>query len=114
MEVELIALSSASEEVGWLRDLLSEIPMLEKPISLVLIHCDSIATIGRVHNKYYNGKSRSIRKKHSIVRSYINNSTINVDYISTNDNIADPLTKALAREKVWIASRGMGLKPKEE
>ena len=114
MEVELIALSSTSEEAGWLRDLLSEIPMWEKPISPVLIHCDSTATIGRVHNKYYNGKSRSIRRKHSTVRSYINNGTINVDYISTNDNIADPLTKALAREKIWIASRGMGLKPKEE
>ncbi|KAK4591105.1 hypothetical protein RGQ29_021339 [Quercus rubra] len=114
MEAELIALSSASEEAGWLRDLLSEIPIWEKPISPVLIHCDSIATIGRVHNKYYNGKSRSIRRKHSTVRSYINNGTINVDYISTNDNIADPLTKALVREKIWIASRGMGLKPKEE
>ena len=71
MEAELIALSLASEEVGWLRDLLSEIPMWEKPISLVLIHCDSNATIGRVRNKYYNGKSRSIRRKHSTVRSYI-------------------------------------------
>ena len=100
MEAELIASSLASEEVGWLRDLLSEIPMWEKPISPVLIHCDSIATIGRVHNKYYNGKSRSIRRKHNTVRSYINNGTINVDYISTNDNIADPLTKALAREKI--------------
>ena len=95
--------------------------MWKKPISLVLIHCDSTATIGRVHNKYYNGKSRSIRRNHNIVRtnhnivrSYINNGTINVDYISTNDNIADPLTKALAREKIWIASRGMGLKPKQE
>ena len=63
MEVELIALSSASEETGWLHDLLSEIPMLKKPISSVLIHCDSIATIGGVRNKYYNGKSRFIRKK---------------------------------------------------
>ena len=114
MEAKLIALSSASEEVGWLQDLLSEFPMWEKPFSPVLIHCDSTATIGRVWNKYYNGKFRSIRRKHNIVRSYINNGTINVDYISTNDNIADPLTKALAREKIWIASRRMGLKPKEE
>ena len=114
MEAELIAFSSASEEAGWLRDLLSEIPMQEKPIPVVLVHCDSNATIVRVHNKYYNGKSRSIRRNHNIVRSYINNGTINVDYISTNDNIADPLTKALAREKIWIASRGIGLKPKEE
>ncbi|XP_075670245.1 uncharacterized protein LOC142640016 [Castanea sativa] len=114
MKAKLIALSSASEETGWLRDLLSEIPMWEKPISPVLIHCDSTATIGKVRNKYYNGKSRSIRRKHSTVRSYINNDTINVDYISTNDNIANPLTKALAREKIWRASKGIGLKPKEE
>ena len=114
MGVELIALSSTSEEAGWLRDLLSEIPLWEKPISPVLIHCDSTTTIGGVRNKYHNGKSRSIRRKHRTVRSYINNGTINVDYISTNDNIVDPLTKSLAREKIWIALRGMRLKPKEE
>ena len=90
MVAKLIVLSSTSEEAGWLRDLLSKIPMWEKPISLVLIHCDSTATIGRVRNKYYNGKSRSIRRKHSTVKSYINNGTINVDYISIKDNIADP------------------------
>ena len=67
-----------------------------------------------MRNRYYNGKSISIRRKHSTVRSYINNRTFNVDYIRTGDNIADPLTKALAREKIWITSRGMGLNPKEE
>ena len=114
MEAKLIALSLASEEAGWFHDLLSKIPMWQKSISFVLIHCDSTTTIVRVCNKYYNGKSKSIRRKHNIVRSYINNGTINVDYININDNIADPLTKALAREKIWIASRGKGLKPKEE
>ena len=114
MEAELIALASASEEAGWLHDLLSEIPMWEKPMPPILINCDSTATIGRVRNRYYNRKSRSIRRKHSTVRSYVNNGTINVDYIRTEDNIADPLTKALARENIWITSRGMGLKPKEE
>ena len=113
MEAKLITLSSTSEEAGWLRDLLSEIPMWGKPIPPVLIHCDSTTTIGIVCNKYYNGKSRSIIRKYSIVRSYINNGTINVDYINTNDNIVDPLT-TLAREKIWIASRGIGHKPKEE
>ena len=48
MVAKLIVLSSTSEEAGWLRDLLSEIPMWEKLISLVLIHCDKTATIGRV------------------------------------------------------------------
>ena len=111
MEAELIALASASEEANWLRDLLFQIPYFEKPIPPILIHCDSTAAIGRVQNRYYNGKSRPIRRKHSNVRSYLINGTINVDYVKSCDNLADPLTKALTREKVWSTSRGMGLKP---
>ena len=67
MEAKLIALVLASEEENWLRDLLYEIPLWEKLIPPILIHCDSIAAIGRVKNHYYNGKSRPIRRKHSIV-----------------------------------------------
>ena len=111
MEAELIALASASEEANWLRDLLYEIPLWEKPIPPILIHCDSTATIGRVRNRYYNGKSRPIRRKHSTVRSYLSSGIVNVDYIKSCDNLADPFTKALARERVWNTSRGMGLKP---
>ena len=44
MEAELIALASTTEEANWLRDLLYEIPLWEKPIPPILIHCDSIAT----------------------------------------------------------------------
>ena len=71
MEAELIALASASEEANWLRDLLLQIPYFEKLIPPILIHCDSTAAIGRVQNRYYNGKSRPIRRKHSNVRSYL-------------------------------------------
>ena len=111
MEVELIALASASEEANWLRDLLYEIPLWEKPIPPILIHCDSTAAIGRVRNRYYNRKSRPIRRKHSTVRSYLSSGIVNVDYIKSCDNLADPFTKALVRERVWNTSRGMGLKP---
>ena len=57
MDAELIVLASASEEANWLRDLLFQIPYFEKPISPILIHCDSTAAIGRVQNCHYNGKS---------------------------------------------------------
>ena len=33
-----------------------------------------------------------------------------MDHIRSEDNIADPLMKGLAREKVWKTSKGMGLK----
>ena len=100
MEAELIALASASEEANWLRDLLYEIPLWEKPISPILIHCDSTATIGRVKNRYYNNKSRPIRRKHSTVRSFLNSGIITMNYIKSNDNLANPFTKALAKDRV--------------
>ena len=111
MEAELIALASTSEEVNWLRDFFHEIPLWEKPIPPILIHCDSIDTIGRVRNRFYNSKSRLIRRKHSIVRSYLSNGIINIEYVKSCDNLVDPLTKALTREMVCNISRGMGLKP---
>ena len=81
MEVELIALASANEKANWFRDLLYEIQLWEKPIPPILIHCDSTATIGRVKNRHYNGKSRPIRRKHSTVRSYLSSGIIIMDYI---------------------------------
>ena len=67
MEVELLALALASEEANWFRDLLYEIPLWEKPIPPILMHCDSTTAIGRVKNRYYNGKSRPIKRKYSTV-----------------------------------------------
>ena len=100
MEVELIALASASEEANWLRDLFYEIPLWEKPIPPILIHCDRPVTIGRVKNRYYNGKSKPRRRKHSIVRSYLSSSIITVDYIKSNNNLANSFTNALAKDRV--------------
>ena len=56
MESEMIALAAASEEASWLRSLLAKIPLWERPILVVLIHCDSTATIAKIENRYYNGK----------------------------------------------------------
>ena len=111
MEAELIALVLASEEANQLRDLLHEIPLQEKPIQPILIHCDSTVTICRVRNRFYNSKSIPIRRKHSTVRSYLSNGIVNIEYVKSCDNLADPLTKALTREMVCNISRGMGLKP---
>ena len=110
MEAELIALALASEEANWLRDLLYEIPLWENPIPHILIHCGSTTAIDRVKNHYYIGKSKPIRRKHSTMRSYLSSGITTVDYIKSNDNLADPFTKALAKDRVWNTLRGMGLK----
>ena len=44
------------------------------------------------------------------MRTYLNSGIITVDYIKSNDNLADPFTKALAKDRVWNTSRGIRLK----
>ena len=111
MESEMIALAAASEEASWLRCLLAEIPLWEKPLPAVLIRCDSTAAIAKIENRYYNGKKRQIRRKHSTIRGLISNGAVRVDYVRTDENLADPLTKGLTREKVLNTSIKMGLMP---
>lgn len=110
MESEFVALASAGQEAEWLRDLLLEIPLAKENVSKVLIHCDSQATLARAYSEVYNGKSRHIGLRHSLVRKMIKDGIISLTYIRTSYNLADPFTKPLARDLVKNTSRGMGLK----
>ena len=111
MESEFIALDKAGEESEWLRQFVEDIPKWPKPATAICRHCDSQSAIGRAHNTMYTGKNKHIRRTHNTVRQLISTRIITVDYVKSNDNIADPLTKGLSRELVQKSSMGMGLKP---
>ena len=76
-----------------------------------MVYCDSEATLSRAYSQMYNGKSRHIRLKHDYIRQLIESGTISIVYIKSNNNLADPLTKAVSRDMVGIISIGMRLKP---
>ena len=67
MEAEFIALEKVIFEVGWLINLLSDIPLWTKPTPSVSMHCDSQPTIAKAKSKMLNGKNKHIRLKHNIV-----------------------------------------------
>ena len=110
MESEFIALDKAGEEAEWLRQFLKDIPLWQKPVPAICIHCDNQAAISRAQNVIYNGKSRHIRRKHNTVKQLLSNGIISIDFVSSKDNLADPLTKGLSEERINCASRGIGLK----
>ena len=111
MESEFIALDKTAEEAEWIRSFLEDIPNWSKPMPPICIHCDSQSAIGRANSTLYNGKSRHIRRRHKTIRQLLSNGVITIDYIRSKDNLADPLTKGLPREKVQTLSKGMGLRP---
>ena len=111
MESEFIALAAAGKEAEWLRNLLFDIMLWPQPMPSISLYCDSEATLSRAYNKMYNGKSRHISLRHEYVKQLIADGVINIVYVRTNKNLADPLTKGLTRDLVKDTSFGMGLKP---
>ena len=111
MESEFIALELAGQEAEWLKGLLADVPLWGKQETSISLHCDSQAAIGVAHNSVYNGKRRHIRIRHSAVKQLLKHGVISLQYVRSEKNLADPLTKGLTRRVVLETSRGMGLKP---
>lgn len=110
MESEFVALDAAGKEAEWLRNLIYEIPLWQKPISPISIKCDSEATLAKAYSQVYNGKSRHLGVRHSMVRELIMRGVISVEYVRTQQNLADHLTKGLSRDLVRGSAVGSGLK----
>ena len=75
----------------------------------MLVHCDSTATIAEIKNRYYYVKRQHINRKHEKIRESVSNGVVKVNFVRTNENLTDPLTKGLNREKVQDTSSRLGL-----
>jgi hypothetical protein len=96
-EAELVALSDACSQVIWSRDFLIN---QGYDVSSVTVFEDNKSTLALVHN----GKSTSERTKHINIRYHfikdkIENGEIDLQYMSTDQMIADVLTKPLPGKK---------------
>ena len=111
MESEFVALAAAGKEAEWLKNLFLEIPLWSKPIAPISIRCDSAATLAKAYSQMYNGKSRHLGVRHSMIRELIMNGVVSIVFVKSQQNLADHLTKGLARDLVLKSAKGMGLSP---
>nr|GEX69906.1 zinc finger, CCHC-type [Tanacetum cinerariifolium] len=72
IESEFVALATASNEAEWLRNLVYEIPLWLKPISIISIRCDSATILAKAYSQVYNadhlikGLARDLARKETI------------------------------------------------
>ncbi|BBH02980.1 transposable element gene [Prunus dulcis] len=112
MESELIALDTTCTEAEWIKSLLMDMPMVEKPLPALSIHCDCKATIDLVKQSHTNRKmNRHIHVRYKSMKSLLSKNIVSLEYVKSENNIADQLTKGLSRSRVLEMSRGMGLSP---
>ena len=75
-----------------------------------VIHSDSQGSIALTKNPEHHARSKHIDIRHHFVREQVAVGTITVDYVPTEEMVADVLTKALPREKHVKLVNLMGLR----
>ncbi|GJY57002.1 zinc finger, CCHC-type containing protein [Tanacetum coccineum] len=68
------------------------------------------ATLAKAYSQMYNEKSRQLGVRHNMIRELITNEVISIEFVRSQQNLADYLTKGLARDLVIKSAEGMGLK----
>jgi hypothetical protein len=106
MEAELTSLDTATVEAEWVRELLMDLPMVEKPIPAILMNCDNETVITKVNSSKDNMKSSShVKRRLKYVRKLKSSRVIALDYIPTTENLAYQFTKGLSRSVIDYVSK---------
>jgi hypothetical protein len=95
MEAELIAMNEVTKDVLWFKDWLEEIYTSKTKI---IIKCDNTAAIMSSKDDKNHQRTRHIDIRYHMVKDQIHNGILQIEYVSTQDQLADILTKPLPRQ----------------
>lgn len=95
-EAEYMSLSDACKEALFLRKFLQEILGITPK---VIIYNDNQSAQKLCRNSVFHARTKHIDIRHHFIRENVTNGIIDVEYLCTNDMIADLLTKPLSKEK---------------
>ena len=96
-EAEYMAASLASCEAIWLRKML--FGLFGQPLRPSVIYCDNQSCIKLTENPVFHDRSKHIGIRYHFIRDYVQKGAVKLEYISTDEQVADILTKALPRGK---------------
>ncbi len=97
MEAKYITGGHAVKEVVWLRQLLSELK--QDTIEPTTIHIDNQSSITLAHNPEFHDRTKHVDIWHHFLRKKVKDGKISLEYLPTNKQPADLLTKGLGHKK---------------
>lgn len=96
-ESEYVAAAHAMKELIWLRQLISELLLtnIRKPT----FYMDNQSAIRLVKNPEFHKRTKHINVRYHFIREHFENGDFDLEYISTNEQLADVMTKGLSKSK---------------
>ncbi|KAM0982243.1 hypothetical protein ACFX2A_015487 [Malus domestica] len=92
-EAEYKALANAAADVAWIRLVLKDLHMFLP--SVPLVHCDNLSTLALCSNPVFHTRIKHLDTDFHFVRERVQKGDLQVQYIPTEAQIADVLTKGL-------------------
>ena len=96
-EAEYIAAATRAGQGVWLERLLGD--LTDKEPEGVVLYVDNKSTIALSKNPVHHDRSKHIDIRYHYIRDCVEEGKIEVNYICTDDQLADILTKSLGRQK---------------
>ncbi|GJS53400.1 retrotransposon protein, putative, ty1-copia subclass [Tanacetum coccineum] len=99
IDAEYIAAFDASKEAVWIQKFISGlgvVPTIEEPINM---YCDNTRAIARAKDHGVTKGARHFQAKVHYLRETIQMGDVKIEKVDTDDNLADPFTKALTFPK---------------
>jgi transposase InsO family protein len=97
-EAEYIALSEASQEAVWLKGICSDFNI--NMSKAIVIQADNQSCIKMTDCEKFSNRSKHIDTKYHFIKDLKNNNVISLKYVSSENNVADLLTKPLGSTRI--------------
>ena len=97
MEAKYIAASEATKEVVWLKNFLMDLEVVPMAQSAIILHCDNSGAVANAKEPMSHKRGKYIERKYHILREIVHRGDVKVSQNASEDNLADPFTKALTQ-----------------
>lgn len=95
-EAEYVSAANGACQAVWLRNVLKSIGSDQK--EKTVLFCDNSSTIKLSKNAVLHGRSKHIQVRYHFIRELVSDEVIELEYCSTQDQVADIMTKPVKRE----------------
>ena len=109
MEAECIACSTTVSNAVWIKRFVGSLQLCI-PVRPVSMFCDNQSTISLLKSRANSSKGKHIDVSYHYIQHIVERSEIKVNYLPSEEMVADPMTNGLSLEKFREHIANMGLK----